>query len=111
MKRAHKSRRRQVRICGLVLALGLWLLGLRAAATETAAECRYLAARLGVAAACGSGATPDPPGGTAPLPPQSSSEVAPPPPPPQAERISSFRQTWPQSAPWGGDWPKGGWGD
>ena len=101
----------RVRICGLALALGLWLVGLGSATAETAAECRYLAARLGVAAACGSGATPDPPGGTAPLPPQSPADVAPPPPAPQAERISSFRQTWPQSAPWGRDWSKEGWGD
>ena len=110
MKRAHKSRRRQVRICGLVLALGLWLLGLGSATAETAAECRYLAARLGVAAACGSAEIPDPTGGTAPPPPPSPPDVAPPP-PPQAERISSFRQTWPQSAPWGRDWSKEGWGD
>ena len=101
----------RVRICGLALALGLWVSSLGSATAETPAECRYLAARLGVAAACGSGATPDPTGGTAPLPPQSPADVAPPPPAPQAERISSFRQTWPQSPPWGGDWPKGGWGD
>ena len=111
MKSVRMSTRSRVRLCGLVLALGLWLLGLGSATAETSAECRYLAARLGVAAACGSAEIPDPTGGTAPLPPQSPSEVAPPPPSPQAEQISSFRQTWPQSAPWGRDWSKEGWGD
>jgi hypothetical protein len=97
----------RVRICGLVLALGLWVSSLGSATAETPAECRYLAARLGVAAACGSAEIPDPTGDTAPRPPSSAPEGAPPPP----ERISSVRQTWPQSAPWGKDWSKEGWGD
>ena len=111
MKSVRPRTRRWVRLCGLVLGLGLGLLGLGAASAETAAECRYLAARLGVAAACGSAGIPDPTGDTAPLPPQSPSEVAPPPSPPPPERLSSFRQAWPQSAPWGKDWSKETWGD
>ncbi len=108
MKSGRTGTRRRVRVCGRALALGLWWLGLGAASAETAAECRYLAARLGVVATCGTAELPDAMGGTAPPPTQGTSEVAP---PPQPERISSFRQTWPQSAPWGRDWPKEGWGD
>lgn len=99
-----------VSCCGVVLACGLWGSGQGAATAGTSpeAECRYLAARLGVAAACGSAQMQeDPTGGTAPPYPPSPPEGA----PPQAERISSFRTTWPQSAPWGRDWSKEGWGD
>ena len=112
MQSMRTSIRPRVHLCGLVLAVGLGASGLGSASAGTAAEaeCRYLAARLGTAAACGSAALPDPTGGTAPPPPPSPPDVAPPP-PPQAERISAFRQTWPQSAPWGKDWSKEGWGD
>ena len=116
MQRMRTSIRPRVHLCGLVLAVGLGVSGLGSASAETAAECRYLAARLGVAAACGGAQPQDPTGGTAPLPPETPSEAAPPPPPPPSGRISAFRQTWPQSAPWGTDWSnyfdagKEGWG-
>lgn len=109
MKGVRTSTRPRVRLCGLVLALGLWVSGLASASAATAAEaeCRYLAARLGTAAACASGELQDPTGGTAPPPPPNPPGVTPPP----SGRISSFRQTWPSSAPWGKDWSKEGWGD
>ncbi len=112
MKSVRASMRPWVCICGLVLAFGLWASGLGSAIAGTSAEveCRYLAARLGIAAACGSAEIQDPTAGTAPPPPPSAPGVTPPP-PPQSERISSFRTTWPQSAPWGKDWSKEGWGD
>jgi hypothetical protein len=99
MESAYARMRFWARICGLVLAFGLWWSGLGSAnaGTSAEAECRYVAARLGIAAACGSVETQEPTGGTAPPPPPSSSGGA----PPQSERINSFRQTWPQSAPWG----------
>jgi hypothetical protein len=106
MKSVRACMRPWVCICGLVLAFDLWVSGLASAE----AECRYLAARLGIAAACGSAEIRDPTGGTAPPPPPNPPGVVPPP-PPQSERISSFRTTWPQSAPWGKDWSKEGWGD
>lgn len=113
MKSGRASLRPWVGICGLVLACGLWVLGRGSASAGTAAEaeCRYLAARLGIAAACGSAEVQDPTGGTAPPPPPSPSDVATQPAPPPSGRISSFRTTWPQSAPWGKDWSKEGWGD
>lgn len=110
MKRVHTTMRPWVRICGFVLAFGLWWSGLGSASADTSAECRDLAARLGTAVACVGAATQDPTGGTAPLPPPSPPDVAAPPPPPSG-RVSAFRQTWPQSAPWGKDWSKEGWGD
>ncbi len=110
MKSVRTSTWPRARICGLILAFGPWLSDSGSASAETSAECRYLAARLGVAAACGRTEIPDPAVGTAPLPSPPPSEVAPPPPPPSG-RISSFRETWPPSAPWGREWPKEGWGD
>jgi hypothetical protein len=110
MKSVRTRMRACVCIAGLVLAGGLGVSGVGAARAATAAEaeCWYLAARLGTAAACGSAAMPDPTGGTAPLPPPNPPGVTPPPP---SGRISSFRQTWPSSALWGKDWSKEGWGD
>jgi outer membrane biosynthesis protein TonB len=136
MKSVRTSTRRWVRICGLVLALGLWLSGLGSANAEPSAECRALAVRFGAAAyeldagalagliACVSVELQDRTGGPAlappPPPPPPPAVVVPPSPPPApipppappepSGRISSFRQTWPQSAPWGGDWPNAGMG-
>ena len=139
MKSVRTRTRRRVRLCGLVLALGLWVSGGDPARAEPSAECRALAVRFGAAAyeldagalagliACvsvelqdrtgGSAPAPPPPPQTPPQPPPSVSEpVRPPPaplppPPPPSARISSFPQAWPQSAPWGGDWPNAGMGD
>ena len=110
--------RPRVCICGLALALGLWVASLGPARAEPSAECRDLAARFANAAAaldagalaalitCVSGELQDRTGGRALAPPPSPPEVAPPPPPPPPSgRISAFRETWPQSAPWGGEWP------
>jgi hypothetical protein len=147
MKSVRTSTRRRVRLCGLVLTLGLWLSGLGSANAEPSAECRALAVRFGAAAyeldagalagliACVSVELQDRTGGPAlppprppALPPPPSSELPPTPPPPASEpvrpppaplapppppsaRISSFPQAWPQSQPWGGDWPNAGFGD
>lgn len=121
--------RPRVCVCGLVLALGLWLAGLGPARAEPSAECRDLAARFANAAAaldagalaalitCVSGELQDRTGGRALAPPPSPPEVTPPPPspasppevappaPPPSGRISAFRETWPQNAPWGSPWP------
>ncbi len=113
MTSARTSLQPWVGICSLGLAVGLWLSGRGAASAGTSAEaeCRYLAARLGIAAACGSAEVQDPTGATAPPPSPSPADVATQPAPPPSGRISSFRTTWPQSAPWGKDWSKEGWGD
>jgi len=129
--------RPRVRICVIVLAVGLWFSGLGPANAEPSARCRDLAARfangaaeldpgaLAVLITCVSVELQDRTGGPALAPPPSPPEVAPPPPPeptpptppppppppPPSGRISAFRQTWPQTAPWGGEWPGEGWGD
>ena len=139
MQSMRTSIRPRVQICGLVLALGLWLAGLGLATAEPSAECRALAVRFGAAAyeldpaalaaliACVSAELQDRTGvpalapQPAPQPPPqpaspASGPVRPPPapapaPPPPEARISSFTQEWPQSQPWGGDWPNQGFGD
>ena len=129
MKNTHARMPLWTRICGLVLALGPCAGGLDSASAEPSAECRELAVQFGTAAAaldlgalavlmrCVSDEIQDRTRGTAPAPPPSPPEAAPPPPPPPpppsppSGRISSFRQAWPESAPWGREWSSEGWGD
>ena len=133
MKSLRMSTRPRVSICGLVLALGVWLSGVDPASAEPSVECRDLAVRFATASAeldpgalaglimcvsaelqdrTGGPALAPPPPPPAFVPPSPPPAPLPPPPPPQSSgRMSSFRQTWPQSAPWGGEWPTEGLGD
>jgi len=131
MKSVRTRTRPRVRVCGLVLALGLWLSGLGSASAEPSAECRDLAARFANAPAeldlgalaglmtcvgaemqdrTGGRALPPPPRPPEPVPP--SPPPAPPPSPapapPPSPPPSSFREAWPPSAPWGSPWPSVG---
>lgn len=124
MKSVGMRTRPQVRIWILFLALGLWAAVPGAAGAEPPPECRDLAARfsnpavaLDVGAlaelmSCVSNEIMIRTGGTAPVAPTPPIEIAPPPappppPPPQSPPPppSSFREAWPQSAPWGSPWP------
>lgn len=123
MKSVRMSTRPRVRICIIVLVLGLWLSGLGSAGAELSAECRDLAARFAKAGAeldlralaalmtCVSAEIQDRTGGTAPAPPPSPPEEAPPAPAPAQPMWpppTSQRAQWPPSAPWGGPWPSVG---
>ena len=102
MKSVRRSTRHRVRLCGLVLMLGLWLWGLGSASAEPSAECRALAVRFGAAVykldvgalagliACVSAELEDRTGSVAvappapPTPPPPPSPALPPTPPPPA---------------------------
>jgi len=124
MKSVRALRRPRARIWALAFVLGLWAAAPGAASAEPSAECRGLAARFAESAAgldlsalawlmtCVSAEMSGRTGGAAPVPTSPPPEVAPPPqplPPPQPSPPppppSSFRETWPASAPWGGPWP------
>ena len=124
MKSARTLRRPRARIWAVVVALGLWAAASGAASAEPSAECRGLAARFAESAdgldlsalawlmTCVSNEMSGRTGGAAPVPPPPPPAVAPPPqpspppqPPPPPPPPSSFREEWPQSAPWGNPWP------
>ena len=120
MKSVRTSMRPRVRICVIVLAVGLWFSGLGPASAESSAECRDLAAQFAnAAAALDLGALAglityvsvelqDRTGGPALAPPPRPPESippSPPPAPPPSPPPSSFREAWPPSAPWGQAWP------
>ena len=111
MGSARASTRSRVRICVIVLVVGLWFSGLGPASAEPSAECRDLATRFGNAAAeldsralaglmtCVSAEMQDRMGGPAAAPPPASPALRPSPP------QTSDRGQWPPSAPWGSPWP------
>lgn len=115
MESACARTRSCIRIVSHAVAIGLWSLGAAPANAEPSADCRALAAQFADAAdaldltalaglvTCVSAEMQTRTVGTAPVPPSSPPTSAPVPTP-----SSAFRQTWPPSAPWGGEWPGGG---
>jgi hypothetical protein len=101
-----------IRIISQAVVLGLWLLGAAPANAEPSADCRALAVQFGNAAdaldlgalaglvTCVSAEMQKRTVGAAPVSPPSQPAAA-----PASSSSSAFRQTWPPSAPWGGEWP------
>jgi hypothetical protein len=112
VKRMRTRTRTWVRICAILLVLGLWLSGLRPVSAEPSAACRALAVRFADAAAgldlkglaelmrCLSVEMQDLTGGPEGARPAESAQ-----PPP---RPTGDRGQWPASPPWGSPWPSEG---